>query len=249
LIVPYIDENGFQYSLLSNADGRNIVVGSNADLFVGQTVYLNSSTQSPTARAILNIAPLSQTSFLLTLDGLPNLDVFRVADSAYIQAYLPGTVNSQNVIFIPSDIQTPDYDQINIPSSVANVNLVGLSKVDWLLDPYGDLAVTNTGDFRLAAGITNLIQALTIKFNTKINTCLLNPDFGLAIKVGTMNSDTSASDIYNEIVNLITTDPRFSGISGLQVNLSGPTLGINLGIGLAGVQGVFPVGFTLPSTA
>ena len=246
---PYLDESGFQYRLLSNADGRNIVVGSNDDLFVGQTVFLNSTTQTPTARTILDIVTLSQTSFLLTLDGLDNLETFTIADQAYIQAYLPGTVNSQNVVWMPSDLPAPVDDQINIPSSVANTKLVGLSKVDWLLDPYGDLAVDNVGDFRLAAGITNLIQALSIKFNTKLKTSLLNPTFGLGFKVGSMNSDVNVNDLYGQIQRLITADPRFSGISGLQVTLNGPALGISLGVGLAGIQGVFPVGFSLPSSS
>lgn len=246
---PYIDENGFQYPLLSNADGRNIVVGSSVDLFIGQTIFLNSTTQTPTARTILDIMTLSQTSFLITLDGLSNLDTFTIADQAYIQAYLPGTVNSQNVIWVPSNIQSPADDGISIPSSVANVKLVGLSKVDWLLDPYGDLAITNSGDFRLAAGITNLMQALTIKFSTQIGTSLLNPDFGLNVSPGRMVSDTSAADIYNEIVNLITADERFSGVSGLQVSMQPPGLFINLGVQLAGIQGVFPISFQLPNAS
>jgi hypothetical protein len=245
---PYIDENGFVLSLLSNADGRNIVVDNNDDLFVGQVVYLNSSTQTSTARTIINIVTLSQTSFLLTLDGLPNLDTFTTADSAYIQAYLPGTVNSQNVIWMPSNIAVPTDDQITIPASVANVDLVGLSKVDWLLSN-GDLAVTNTGDFRLAAGITNIVQALTIKFSTQINTSLLNPDFGLNVKPGRMVSDTSAADVYNEIVGLITEDPRFSGVTGLQISLQPPALYVNVAVQLAGIQGVFPISFQLPSSS
>lgn len=245
---PYIDENGFQYPLLSNADGRNIVVGNNDDLFIGQTIYLNSTTQAATARTILDIVNLSQTSFLLTLDGLANLDVFKKSDQAYMQGYLPGTTNSQQVIWVPSDIPAPIDNQINIPSSVANVDLVGLSKVDWLIDQYGDLAVTNVGDFRLAAGITNLIQALTIKFSTQVGTSLLDPDFGLSVKPGSMVSDTSATDIYNEITGMITADPRFSGVSGLQVTLTPPNVGISLGVQLAGIQGVFPISFQLPTS-
>ena len=178
-------------------------------LFIGQTVYLNSTTQTATARTILNIVTLSQTSFLLTLDGLPNLDVFTTADQAYIQAYLPGTTNSQNVIWVPSNLPSPPDDQISIPSSVANVKLVGLSKVSWLLTPDGDLAINNTGDFRFSAGLTNLVQGLAIKFGTTLGTDLLNPSFGLGIKSGTMVSDTSAADIFNEINNLVTADPRF----------------------------------------
>lgn len=245
---PYIDENGFQYSLLSNANGRNIVIGASQDLFVGQTIYLNSSTQAPTARAILDIVPLSQTSFLLTLDGLADLDIYTIADKAYIQAYLPGTVNSQNVIFVPSELQAPVYDQISIPSSVANVDLVGLSKVDWLLDPSGDLATTNTGDFRLAAGITNLIQALNIKFGTQLGTALTDPTFGLGVKPGTSVADITAPDIYKQIVNMVTADKRFSGVDGLQVTLNGPSLGINLLVQLAGIKGVFPIAFSLSTT-
>ena len=244
---PYIDETGFQYPLLSNAYGRNIVIGNDTDLFIGQTIFLYANTQTPTARTIINIVPLSQTSFLLTLDGLANLDTgFTVANQAYIQAYLPGTVNSQNAIWIPSDIAVAPYDQISIPASVANVDLVGLSKVSWLLTPQGDLAVTNTGDFRLAAGIPNLIQSLAIKFGTPQGTDLLNPGFGLGVKPGSSNAVVNAKDIYSSILNMVTADPRFSGISGLQVSLNGPSLGINLLIQLPGQTGAFPVGFSFP---
>jgi hypothetical protein len=64
-----------------------------------------------------------------------------------------------------------------------------------------------------------------------------------------MNSDVNAKDLYNQIVGLITADPRFSGISGLQVTLNGPSLGISLGVQLAGQTGTFPVGFQLPTSA
>ncbi len=245
---PYIDANGFQYSLLSNADGRNIVIDGNQDLFIGQTVYLYANGQTPTARTILNMVTITQTSFLLTLDGLANLDNFTVANQAYLQAYLPGTVNAQNTIWVPSNIAAPAYDQINIPASVSNVDLVGLSKVDWLLTPQGDILVDNMGDFQLAAGLPNLIQALVIKLSTPIGTSLLNPSFGLSVSPGSSVADTTAGDVYNQITNLITADPRFSGVSGLQVSLNGPSVGINLEVQLAGIAGVFPVSFNLPTS-
>jgi hypothetical protein len=243
---PYIDQNGFQYALLSNADGRNIVVGSSQDLFIGQTVYLHANNQAPTARDIIKIVQLSQTSFLLTLDGLANLNNYTVANQAYIQAYLPGTVNSQNVIFIPNSQVAPPYDQISIPASVANVDLVGISKVDLLLTPDGDLAVNNSGDFQLAAGIPNLIQALAIKFGTTLGSNLLEPSFGLGLKIGTSLADFSAKDTYNQIVKMVTSDPRFQGLTGFQINQSGPAIGINLGVQITGQSGLLPIGFQLP---
>lgn len=242
---PYIDENGFQLSLLSNANGRQVTVNSNVNLYVGQRVVLKSSTQTPAARIILDIDRLSDTSFLLTLDGLPNLDNFTIADSAYVQAYLPGTVNSQQKIFVPSDSPVPDDSSIVPPPGTSNDPLTGLSKVDWLLQDNGDLAINNYGDFRYSSGITNIIQALRIKFGTQAGTVLLHPNFGLNIKVGTISSELQIQELFNSINNMITQDPRFAGVSKLQINLNGPILGISLAVSLPGQIGVFPVSFAL----
>lgn len=242
---PYIDENGFQRALLSNATGRQITIGSIEEMFIGQRILLRSSTQSQTARRILGIDRLSDTSFLLTLDGEPNLDNFVTADSAHVQAYLPGTVNSQQKIFIPSDLPVPTEPNIIVPTSVAGDTLVGLSKVDWLLTDKGDIATNSFGDFRFSAGLTNLIQAMKLKIATPKGSILVHPEFGLGIKPGIINSDVDVQDIYNSLAKLIEEDPRFQGLDSLQVSINGPVLSISLGVAVAGGQGVFPLTFEL----
>lgn len=242
---PYIDETGFQRPLLSNATGRQITISSTEDMYIGQRIVLRSTTQSPSARRILGIDRLSDTSFLLSLDGEPNLDNFVVADKAYLQAYLPGTVNSQQKIFIPSDLPVANEPNILVPTSVAADPLVGLSKVDWLLTDTGDIATNSFGDFRFAAGITNIVQALKIKIATSRGSMLTHPDFGLGIKPGIMASDINVQDIYNNINKLIEEDPRFQGLDSLQITLNGPTLSISMGVVLAGQNGVFPLTFEL----
>jgi len=244
---PYIDENGFQRPLLSNASGRQITIDSVQNMYIGQRVVLKSATQSPSARRILGIDRLSDTSYLLSLDGEPNLDNFTVVDKAYLQAYLPGTVNSQQKIFIPSDLELPQEPNILVPTSVAADPLVGLSKVDWLLTDQGDLAVNSFGDFRFAAGITNIVQALKLKIATPKGSLLTHPDYGLGIRAGIMASDLNVQDIYNNINRLIEEDPRFQGLDSLQISLNGPVLSISMGVVLAGQQGVFPLTFDLPA--
>jgi hypothetical protein len=244
---PYIDENGFQYDLLSNAIGRQITIGSNVNLFLGQRVILYSSTQTPTARTILDIEQLSSTSFLITLDGLPNLDSFLLSDVAYLQAYLPGTVNSQQKIFIPNDFTPPVEPNVVVPAVASGDPLTGLSKVDWLLTDSGDLATNSFGDFRLSYGITNIIQALRIKVGTQKGTVLLHPEFGLGIRPGIINSQVNLQDIYSSINAMIAEDSRFAGVNNLQITLEGPTLTISLGVIIAGQSGVFPLTFTLTS--
>ncbi len=242
---PYIDEDGFQLPLLSNAIGRQVTVSSSDNLYIGQTVIVMGALQTPSARTILGIDTLSTTDFLITLDGLPNLDNFTTADMAYLQVYLPGTVNSQQKIFIPSDLPIPTTSDIVPPPSTTSDPLTGLSKVDLLLTDAGDLAVNNYGDFRFSYGITNIMQALRIKFGTEKGKSLLHPEFGLNIRPGTSSADTDIQDIYNSINKLILDDPRFAGVSGLQIQLNGPTLTISVAVVMAANQGVFPLTFQL----
>lgn len=244
---PYIDENGFQLPLLSNATGRQISVSSNVNLFIGQKVILQGANQTPSPRVILNMEQLSDTNFLLTLDGLANLQNFTTSAQSYMQAYLPGTVNSQQKIFIPSDLPVPAVSNITPPSSTSSDPYTGLSKVDWLLTDTGDLAINNYGDFRYASGITNLIQALRIKFGTRASTVLTHPTFGLNIQAGSMTTDLQIQELYNAINLMVTQDPRFAAVSQLQIKLENGTLGINMAVQLPNQTGVFPVSFALTS--
>lgn len=245
LRAPYIDENGFQIPLLSNATGRQITISSITNLYIGQTVTMLSATQQPSPRHILGIDVLSATSFLITLDGLANLDNYVVGDRAYLQAYLPGTVNSQQKIFIPSNLPVSNDPNIVVPASTATDPLTALSKVDFLLTDSGDLALNNFGDIRLASGMTNIIQALKIKVGTQRGKVLLHPDFGLGIKVGVMSSELNTTEIFSQMNKMIQADPRFQGLNTLQISLNGPVLSINMGVLLAGRQGIFPINFNL----
>lgn len=242
---PYIDETGFQYYLLSNGIGRQVTINSNENLYLGQQVILYSNTQIPSPRTILEIAELSSTSYLITLDGEPDLNSFLLSDNAYLQAYLPGTVNSQQKIFIPSDLSVPNDPNIVVPASTSSDPLTGMSKVDWLLTDDGDLATNNYGDFRYSYGLTNIVQALKIKFGTQAGTVLLHPEFGLGLAVGAITSDVNPQHIYTSIDRMIKADPRFSGVKTLNVVLNGNTVTINVAVTLANQNGVFPITFKL----
>jgi hypothetical protein len=242
---PYIDENGFQLMLLSNAVGREIVVADDTYLYIGQQVILNSMTQTMQVRTVLNIRMLSPTSYLVSLDGLANLENFLVGDGAYIQIYLPQTVNSQQKIYIPSDLPIPNLPNIIPPPGTSGDPLTALSKVDWLLTEEGDIAITSYGDWMYSYGLTNIIQALRIKFGTQSGKLLLDPTFGLNVTPGKISSEVQLQQLYNSINEMILQDPRFSGIYSLQIFLNGPTLGINVAVTIPGQTGVYPISFAL----
>jgi hypothetical protein len=248
---PYLDYQGFQLPLLSNAIGRQVIVSSAADLYLGQVATIRSLTQIQTARNITAITPLPNgNGFILTMDGPPNLDNFTLADSAYLQMYLPNTVNAQQKIFIPSTLPAAQLqDQVNVPLpptvSLSGDPLAQISGVDFLLDEEGDIVLDQYGNFQLAYGMTNIIQWLRILFTTTLNSFMLEPTFGLGVSPGTSISDVKIQQLYRQINQQIQSDPRFAAVTSLQIQANPPNLTISVGIQVAGVTGVFPVNFSV----
>jgi hypothetical protein len=241
---PYIDEEGFIYPLLSNGDGRQVIVGSNVDLFVGQKITMYSNTVPRFDRKITAIEKIgSSTNYLITVDGLPNLDTLTIAQQAQLQAYMPGTVNSQDQIYIPTDLPADPDDYARQVPGIAVTSIVGLSKIDLLLTEDFDVAINNQGDFRLAAGLTNLIQALKIKLFTERGSILSDPTFGLGITPGRNVADIDVNNLLADISGLVTKDPRFEKVDRLEININGPVLEISMKVILANRMGVVPITF------
>lgn len=241
---PYIDETGFTYDLLSNAEGRQFNVNDTEDnLFVGQKIAIVSDTQPQIFRKIINVENIGEGNHLVTVDGLDNLDVFTTTANARIIGYLPGTVNSQNQIYIPvnfpSDPDDRTFSVVNIPDSALNK----LAKVDLLLTDNFDIAINSVGDFRLASGLTNLIQALKLKIRTQRGTLLRHLDFGVGLEHGVSIADIENGEIIKSLNAMIASDSRFESIESLTINLNGSTLSINMSVRIANGTGILPISF------
>ena len=241
---PYIDEEGFSYALLSNGDGRQVIVNTNDGLFIGQKIQFSSLTVPAFSRKITDIERIgSSTNFLITVDGLPDLDVLLLSQSASLRGYTPGTVSSQDQIYIPTDLPADPDDYARQVPGIEVSTIVGLSKIDILLTEEFDIAINNQGDMRLAAGLTNLIQALKIKLFTERGSILTDPSFGISIAPGRSIADIKVDDLLKDIGGLILKDARFESIDSLEISLNGPTLEISLKVVLANRLGVVPITF------
>jgi len=246
LTSPYIDEEGFTYSLLSNGDGRQINVDDTAEnLYIGQKIILKSDTVPSFTRKIINVEKIGDGNFLVSFDGLGDLEVLTTADNATIQGYLPGTVNSQNQIYIPTNAPAQPDSRIKIPSHLDEDLLTRISKIDWLLTDDGDVAINQLGDFRLANGLNNLVQALRIKVRTQKGTLMRHLNFGLGIEHGISIADIEAGEVIAAMNKMIEDDPRFSAIERIDIRLSGPTLSIDMAVNIANGSGVVPITFKI----
>ena len=242
---PYIDENGFYVPFLSNGDGRQFNISSNTGLFIGQKIQLFSNTVSSFSRKINAIEKITDTNYLITVDGESNLQSLKKSENAQIRAFLPGTINSQNQIYIPSDKTiTEEARTFSIPF-LKEDTLTGLSKIDWLLDERGDVIINSFGEVALANGTTNLIQALKMKVVTQKGTLLSNPGYGLSLQPGMSVADADIENILKDLRDMVLQDPRFSGIENIELNILPPEISLTISAILADGRGIFPINFSV----
>jgi hypothetical protein len=243
---PYIDEVGFTYDLLSNAEGRQFNIDDTDDnLYVGQKIIISSDTVPQISRKIVSVEKIGDNNFLVTVDGLADLDTLQTSDNARMQGYLPGTVNSQNQIYIPinqpADVDDRVYDIVNVPTTALNK----LAKVDFLLTDQSDIAINSVGDFRLATGLTNLIQALKLKIRTQKGTLLKHLGYGVGLTHGVSVADIENGEIIKSLNAMVAADSRFESIESININLNGSTMSVNMVIRIANGSGIVPITFDI----
>lgn len=248
LRAPYVDEEGFRLTLLTNGNGNKVVVSDATNLFIGQSVWIGSATVIRTNRRITKIDRISATQHIITVNGDPDLSEYSTLEGAYLHAFLPDTVNSMMTIYIPSDKDPADIDYKTkaIPGLDEFTPLLEAGGVDVLLSDTGDLIITPDGDCRLAIGLQNIIQTAKIRLSVTQGSLSRHPDFGLPIKPGMSTADLDAKQLLEACKNLFADDPTFTGVRAANVQKRGPGVQVSLQIGVRGVSQYLPISFMLP---
>jgi hypothetical protein len=244
---PYVDETGFELPLLVAGFGNNVLVPFSENLYVGQKVTIRSSSVTKTVRRITDIKRDLNNNLTITLDALGDLSKYKVADAAVFHTFLPDTINSQNLIYIPSD-QEPienDYLTKEIPTVDTLDPMVMASGVDLLLDSNKDLILTPDGDSRLASGLPNIVQHVEIALGVKQGSLLLHRGFGLPLAVGDSTADVDVNKVVESVKKMFSNDPTFSRVGKISVVKNGPSVAINASAAVSGSQSYLPLTFAL----
>jgi len=247
LQYPYIDEDGFQYALIGNGSQNQINVSSDTNLFVGQSIFISSDEELTTKRKIQAISKVNDSNFIITVDGAANLEIYQTQDNAYIKAYLPYTINSMRQVHIPTDTP-PANEELDTPPITFlpdDPETIKFTKIDWLLDPYGDLAVTKDGFMNLAFGKTNLLQAAKMKLTTIPGSLLLHPEYGAGVEVGQSFADINLENISKRIDQAFRDDPRFLAPSVIELNAQPGVLYEHVVAIVAKDNGILPIAVPL----
>jgi len=245
---PYIDEDGFERVFSSSGSGNSFTVTDKSNLFLNQEIWISSIIKRAEIRHITKIDEIGVDNYLITVDGDADLDEFTIAHSAQMKAYLPNTINSNKIIFIPfgSDIADQDLvpDTREIPASKDLDKQQKLMGIDLALTKDYDLAMTNSGDIKLTSGYNNAIQALKIKVTVNQGELKRHPEYGAGLNIGE-RLDMSAEDVRDIIENTILSDPRFESLSSITVEFKGSTVSLNLIVNASNGGGVIPIKFKL----
>ena len=247
LRTPYVDEEGFQLPLLTNGKDNQVTVADSSKLYVGQLVWISSTTTSRTIRRITKIEKLSPTNSIITLDGDPDLGRYSTLANANVHAFLPDTVNSQMMLYIPSSEDPPAEDSgaKEVPGLDVFDTLLNAGGFDLLLTPSNDLAVTPDGDCRLAVGMANIIQTARIRLSVPQGSLNRHPSFGLPVKVGQSTADLDAKELLKAAKNLFVDDPVFVGVKSASVLKKGPAVKIVLTVAVKGQSQLVPISLDL----
>lgn len=243
LLPPYVDEVGFEMPLIANGQGNTVVVADVSKLHMNQSVSISSTAAIRTKRRITGIDKIGRNQYQLTLDGDPNLDEYVTLAQAKLHAFLPDTVNSQQMIYIPSDAEptVEHYGTKSIPGVNEFDHILHAGGVDLLLTTGGDLVVTPDGDARLAIGMQNILQTVRTVLGVRKGMLNQHPDFGVALKPGTSIADLDINELAKTIRNAFSNDPTFSSVRAVTINQSGPTAKIAISVEIAGVEQLIPI--------
>lgn len=242
---PYVDEVGFDLPLVVNGKGKTVVVSTAENLYVGQRVTLRASDAPPTRRRITGI-DVTPTMVFVHVDGAEDMDRYKLVGLATLHAWLPDTLNSQGMVYIPSERPiAQDLTTRPIPGLRYTPETVARGGIDLLITQSGDAAITADGDWRLAIGIQNLAQRARIALDTPRGSLPQHPAFGLGLTAGINSSDLDAKDLLIAAKGMFNGDPDFAGINGVRISKNGPGMTVRLDLAIAGEETLLPVAFSV----
>jgi hypothetical protein len=245
LRAPYVDEVGLQYPLLTNGN-KNVIILEDASVFVpGQTISLQSNTVRKEYRKIISLTKYNTQSWGVELDGASDLSRFTTTDVALFDAFLPYTINSQSMIFIPSPKDAQGVSSTSPQDKRTLENIFDMVGSDLLLDENTDLVIATDGDARYSTGITNIVQYLRVILSTNTGGILQHPEIG-GMPVGASLADINANTVLKS-VNAAISNIQFiqSWTHTTKVTLKGPQADVSIDFTIPNTSMTLPVSFQI----
>lgn len=197
-------------------DVNQIVAGRNDFKAKFQT-----DDESTSYRLIFHIRSASALAWTLKFD---EIKVQRDRDGLGILTPGDNILIPQSTSAAPSGVMKGRGYNISKFLSESEKNL----GVDIALTPSGDLAISNTGDLDLVAGIDNITQALAVRLALEKGSLKRHLQIGTDLQIGRKLGQNAVTEIKNQVTTSLSSDPRIDGVPFVQVIQEGGTLTVNM---------------------
>jgi hypothetical protein len=238
---PFIDEDGFEVTIKGETSGEVITISNSKNLYVNQPVMVLDETKVPVNARIKTIEIIDNITVLVTLDQ--DVSGYGQSTNAKLKAYLPNTVNSNMMLYIPtnsapnvlaSDFKfSPDMDDQTVLSAIAGTDI--------MLNSEGDIAVLPSGDVKVSGGIANLVQAAKLKLTTPKGSLIQHPDYGLGVMAGTPTQEFDVNEAFADIERAFADDDRFDSVLASRITKKGGTVTIDVALQPPQTNSVLPL--------
>ena len=241
---PFVDETGTTFGLQTNGLDTTVVIAKTSSIIVGQEVWLRSRTKRRIRTRITGLRDLGDLTYVSLQDSASD---YRADDDAVLEAFLPHTTNSQRMIYIPSqeDPASNPWVTRSIPGVDEFDRLLGVGGVDLLLDQNLDLVITPDGNIPWAQGLANITQNVGILLHLRQGDLLDHPSAGLNPGIGISTADLDPGTYIDAVRKMLSQDPSFDRVVGVQISRSGNSARINIGAQIAGSTQNVAVGFDI----
>jgi len=243
LRAPYIDEVGKTTPFIAEPSGREILLGTEgSELRIGQVITVVARS-APSLRTVIVNTQKVGISYLIEVSD--SVTRFHLNDGASVNWYLPDTVNSRMLLWIPSDTPPTDEfeDETVNPSELLNLNRI--TGADWLLDSNNNLVIGPEGDFRLVRGLALVVQAIRLAIATPRGSLIMHPSYGLPQAVGETLYDVDTKTLANSIKQTFAEDPLFRAVDSISVDQNGGKVKVGMSVGIKGVDKLLPIGLEI----
>jgi hypothetical protein len=239
---PYVDEDGFTLPLLVNARGNTVFVSDASNLYQGQVVWVEGDAMPRDKRHVVSTTKIATSLYSVVLDGDTTLDQFTLQANARLHAFLPHTVNSQMLVYIPSDsAPTEDPRTKEVPGVDDFDHLLAVGGIDLLLTPKNDIVITPDGDGRWAYGLTNIVQQARIYLNTPLGANKRHPKIGFAVQPGTTSARVTAQDVLRAANDTFLQDSTYTGVQSASIVRNGGHIQAVLALSIRGTSQSVPI--------
>jgi len=118
--------------------------------------------------------------------------------------------------------------------------------VDIRLTEDRDLAIANTQDLDLIAGVENFIQAIDVRLFLESGGLKRHPSIGTDLQLGRkVKNSTGLNGIRKQILDSLNSDPRVEAIPSINLKQEGGTLHVNMILKAKEIEQPVPLPLTL----